>query len=183
MVSRFSHERGNSQESQPFFTLAQQDCEALKLRLSQTTAEDKHEPLKHQLSLLLGEIHYNSGCIATETNKPKDALSHFGVLNQMMREEFGPDSTDMRLAISWNELGNGRMMNKQWEDAINCFKKSIEILKRQPDFTKTSLSFPLVNLGFAYWILGELEEAESVCQEALLDRLAAYGIDDGKSFM
>lgn len=100
-----------------------------------------------------------------------------------MREEFGPDSTDMRLAISWNELGNGRMMNKQWEDAIICFEKSIEILKRQPDFTKTSLSFPLVNLGFAYWILEQLEHAEKVCQEALSDRHTAYGIDDGKSFM
>lgn len=183
MVFRFSHERGNSQESQPFFTLAQQDCESLKLRLSQTPAEERHEGLEHQLSLLLGEIHYNSGCIATETNKPKDALSHFEVLNQMMCEELGPDSTDIRLAISWNELGNGRMMNKQWESAIICFEKSIEIQKKQPDFTKTSLSFPLVNLGFAYWILGQLEQAEKVCQEALLDRQEAYGIDDGKSFM
>lgn len=100
-----------------------------------------------------------------------------------MCEELGPDSTDIRLAISWNELGNGRMINKQWDDAIICFKKSIEIQKRQLDFTKISLSFPLVNLGFAYWILGQLEQAEKVCQEALLDRQAAYGIDDGESFM
>jgi tetratricopeptide (TPR) repeat protein len=182
-VARFSHERGNSQESEPFFTLALQDCEALRLRLSQTQGEDNYEELKHQLSLLLGEIHYNSGCIATETNKPRDALSHFEVLNQMLHEELGPDSTDIRLAISWNELGNGRMMNKQWDDAIVCFEKSIEIQRRQLDLTKISLSFPLVNLGFAYWILGQLEQAEKVCQEALLDRQAAYGIDDGKSFM
>jgi tetratricopeptide (TPR) repeat protein len=101
----------------------------------------------------------------------------------MMLKQFGPASSDTRLAISWNELGNGLMMSKRWLEAIDCFIKSIETLKKQPHFTKTSLSFPLVNLGFAYWILGELDKAEKVCQQALLDRRAAYGMDDAESFM
>jgi tetratricopeptide (TPR) repeat protein len=151
--------------------------------LLQTQPVGDLEELEQSLNLLLGEILYNSGCIATETNKPNAALSHFEKFNLMMLKQLGPDSTDNRLAISWNELGNGLMMNKQWEDAIDCFNKSIETLKKQPNFKKIQLSFPLVNLGFAYWILGQLDKAEEVCQQALMDRQAAFGIDDAESFM
>jgi tetratricopeptide (TPR) repeat protein len=149
----------------------------------QNPSQENREDLQQQLNFLLGEIHYNSGCIATETNKPAAALSHFEAFNSMMLKQFGPASSDTHLAISWNELGNGLMMSKRWLEAIDCFIKSIEALKKQPHFTKTSLSFPLVNLGFAYWILGELDKAEEVCQQALLDRQAAYGVDDAESFM
>jgi len=100
-----------------------------------------------------------------------------------MLKQFGEDGTDLKLAISWNELGNGLMMNKRWEDATECFQRSIDTLRKRPDFTKTALSFPLVNLGFVYWILGRLDDADKICVEALEDRRAAYGLDDSRSFI
>jgi hypothetical protein len=45
-------------------------------------------------------------------NRPKDALKHQLVFNSMMLKEFEEDpGTDMRLGISFNQLGVAYMMN------------------------------------------------------------------------
>jgi hypothetical protein len=56
----------------------------------------------------------NRGCSASEVNKPQQTLESHKRFNEMVREELGnrDPETDMRLAISFNEMGVGYMMNE-----------------------------------------------------------------------
>jgi tetratricopeptide (TPR) repeat protein len=94
-----------------------------------------------------------------------------------------PQKEDKRLAVSWNELGNAHMMNKEWTSAEGCFIRSMNALKQLDKFKKVDLSFPIINLGFSYWLQGRLEEADKTLAEILEVREAAYGINDQESFM
>lgn len=49
----------------------------------------------------------------------------------MMREiGDGPQGQDVRLAMSWNELGIAYMMNAMWEKGEACCKRSMSTIKR-----------------------------------------------------
>lgn len=65
-----------------------------------------------QLDRTIGEIHHNHGCMSAEMNQPKVALGHQLVFNQMMSKELKDQpGNDMRLAMSFNELGVAYMIN------------------------------------------------------------------------
>jgi len=102
-----------------------------------------------------------------------------------MLKEFGDKehTTDMRLAISWNELGNAYMLKEQWTDGEECFKESIRVMCKVEGFKSTMISLPIVNLGLAYWITDRHGEALRVLKEGLAEREAAFGKDDKESFM
>lgn len=68
----------------------------------------------------------------------------------------------MRLAISWNELGNAYMLNDNWATGEECFLKSIEEMRRLRDYNKTTISLPIANLGLSYWRQNKLETAAGV---------------------
>lgn len=97
------------------------------------------------------------------TNQPQSALLHFRRFNTMMlvASAGNPQHKDMRLAVSWNELGNAHMMNKDWALAEECFLCSVNALKLMDNYTPVLCSFPIINLGFAYWLQGRLDEAET----------------------
>lgn len=156
-------------------------CQALE-----ATLQEKEVPgLQKAVQTLLSEINHDLGCIATETNQPEAALRHFSEFNRSMIKFAGdePQREDMRLAVSWNELGNAYMMNKQWTQAADCFIRSMDTLKQLNNFKKVDLSFPQINLGFSYWLQGRLDEADEVLSDILAAREAAYGINDRESFM
>lgn len=75
------------------------------------------------------------------------------------------------------------MMNLQWQKGEECCVKAIEIMRSLENLPRTMLSFPLVNLGLAYWLMGRVEESLSVLLEGLSDREAAFGVNDRESFM
>jgi hypothetical protein len=95
----------------------------------------------------------------------------------------GPQGTDMRLGISWNQLGVAYMINDDWTMGEECFRKSINTLKKTDDFKRYKLSLPLVNLGYAWWLTGKFDEAVIALHEGLKDRAAAFGENDRESFM
>lgn len=65
-----------------------------------------------QIDRTIGEIHHNHGCISAEINQPHKALQHQLIFNQMMLEELGDEpGADMRLGMSFNELGVAYMIN------------------------------------------------------------------------
>lgn len=133
---------------------------------------------------MLAEIHYNMGCVATETNKPADAIHHFTIFNDMMAKEARINDKQKAYAISWNELGVAKMMNKEWGNAEKCFLRSIEIMENVDATAKELQSLPTVNLGLAYWLQGgRLEEADAVLTAGLQDREKIYGVNDRESFM
>lgn len=137
------------------------------------------------IKTLSAEISHDLGCVATETNQPEAALLHFQNFNTTMMAfaDGHPQTQDMRLAVSWNELGNAYMMNEEWTLAEECFIRSIDTLKQLDDYKPVDSSFPVINLGFSYWLQGRLDEAEQTLHDILALREAAYGINDQESFM
>ncbi len=183
IAHRYIHECGRSADSPPFFIEAQSIAEALKL--SNLNSSDLKRDDTKQLDSLLAEIHHNFGCVGTETNDPKCCLVHFERFNELMMQEIGDDvqGNDKRLAISWNELGNAYMLNGMWAKGEESFKRSISTMQRVDNFKWTDVSFPLVNLGLAYWLTDRSEKAIEILIEGLGHREAVYGIDDKESFM
>lgn len=166
--------------------MADSICESLKARLhEQPEGMSKNIVTHKQLDSILAEIQHNRGCIATEINEPHDALNYHKGFNAMMVQEMGttPNGNDLRLAISWNELGNAYMLNDQWSKGEECFQKSIDLMRQLERFDKVLISLPVVNLGLAYWLQGRHEQATDILLEGLKDREAAFGADDRVSFM
>lgn len=134
----------------------------------------------------LAEITHNRGCIASETNEPSVALAHFSNFNSMMVAEFEAKpqllQRDMRLAISWNELGNAHMLSRQWALGEECYNRSIETMRRLAFFKETNLSPPVVNLSLSFWLQGKLDAALDHLVAGLREREMAFGNDDRESF-
>ncbi|KAL6715525.1 hypothetical protein ACLMJK_006486 [Lecanora helva] len=140
---------------------------------------------KKQLDAVTAEIQHNRGCIATEINIPHDALIYQQIFNSMMAEELGcvEGGQDMRLAISWNELGNAWMLNRHWKRAEECFEKSIRFMRLLDSYEKIWISLPLVNLGLAFWLQGCYDTATEKLLEGFHDRQEHFGNDDHESFI
>jgi hypothetical protein len=65
-----------------------------------------------QIDETIAEAHHNRGCILAEMNRPKEALEHQLIFNNMLLDELGgKPATDMRLSMSFNELGVAYMIN------------------------------------------------------------------------
>ena len=185
-LCRYRHERGMSADAVTFNNMAQSICESMKLRLFEHPELETDEGLTMaRLNFSLVEINHNRGCIALEINEPKEALKYHKLFNQMMMRELAnkPPHDDMRLAISWNELGNAYMLNRNWPKGEECFLKSIEEMKRLANFKNTMISLPVANLGTAYWLLEKYQQAQKVLEEGLREREASLGLDDRVSFM
>ena len=138
--ARYQHERGVSSEAVVYYDIAQSICESLKW----TIKTINNSPISEkQVDAILAELNHNRGCIATETNCPKDALKYHSQFNAMMLKEIsnGPQGTDWRLGISWNQLGTAKMINELWEEGEDCFKRSIHQHRFQKKANTTSLGF------------------------------------------
>jgi tetratricopeptide (TPR) repeat protein len=135
--------------------------------------------------MLLAEIHHNLGCVGTETNDPENALKHFLAFKDIALRQHteATDGSSFSIAIAWNELGNAWMLNKNWQSGEECFLKSIEFAKAKEGFDPTDVSFPMVNLGLAYWMTSRYSEAVKTIEQGLKDREDKFGRDDKESFM
>jgi hypothetical protein len=141
----YQHERGKSFEAIYSNNMAQSICESLKLRLLEHPALVDTSPVTLvQLNDSLLEIAHNRGCIALEINEPSDALKYHTLFNEtMVRERALHHPTDMRLAISWNELGNAHMLNGNWKKGEECFLISIEEMRKYINYKPTTISLPV----------------------------------------
>ena len=183
---RYRHERGQSADAILYNNMAQSICESLKLRfLEDSEYADTASTRLQQVSYTLAEINHNRGCIALEVNDPVSALRYHHLFNRMMIKELETREThqDMRLAISWNELGNAYMLNQEWAQGEKNFLKSITEMKRLKGFKPTQISLPLANLGLAYWLQDKYDLASEALLTGLKDREAEFGVDDRISFM
>ncbi|KAI4691306.1 uncharacterized protein J4E84_003597 [Alternaria hordeiaustralica] len=181
----YQHERGQSPDAIYSNNMAQSICESLKLRLLERPelAHGSTVTLS-MLNYSLTEIAHNRGCIALEINEPTDALQYHTMFNEeMVKESLKSDTEDMRLAISWNELGNAHMLNRDWKRGEECFLKSIEEMRKYRKFSETMISLPLANLGLAYWLQGNNELASRTLKKGLRDRENEFGKEDRVSFI
>ena len=72
---------------------------------------------------MLALLHQNKIFISLEIDNAPNALADGSIFNRMMIEEFGilRVVSGMRLAVSWNALGNAYIMNKEWKEGEEMF--------------------------------------------------------------
>lgn len=181
----YHHETGRSLDAKSFNSLAQDICLTLKRSLQDAVVTHEDRTNLKELDRVLAEIEHNRGCIATETNEPAEALSHHIKFNNLMKTELGQvqGGTDMRLAISWNELGCAYMLCRDWNQGAYCFRRSIALMQQLDDFKEISISLPVVNLGLASWLQGNIDEAKTLLENGLRQRELTYGAGDRVSFI
>lgn len=156
MLCRWQHERGNSHAVKALFERAYAICW-------------KHP--NEDLDDLLSDLHDGPGAAATETNDPQACLHHGKAplsIRQRVAHETG--KKDIRLAIAYNEIGIGWIMAKEY------------VYEHLPDNTGYTRALPLVNIGLANWLLGDLDQASSALEQGLEERKTMFGLDDKESF-
>lgn len=164
----YQHERGNSQDIKPFLTLALDICGR------------NSGPAWTQI---LSDIHYGLAAAANETNDAKSCLYHTQKLLELRLEAFATTSNgDIRLAIAHNEIAIAWVMNHEYHKAIEQFEASISVYQGLEDYWPGMDTNPRTNMGFTYWVMGDLGKAEHILSELLKDREAKFGIDDKESY-
>ncbi|KAF1815308.1 TPR-like protein [Eremomyces bilateralis CBS 781.70] len=181
----YCHERGKTTESDMFGSIAQKICEELKQFYPLDLVNADKNPSEQQVADALAEILHNRGVVAVEVNWRRESLEHLTRFNEMMLQELGdrPAGQDMRLALSFNELGCAYMLRDNFEKGEECFQKSISSMEKLDNFEKWQISLPLVNLGFVYWLIGRNSEALDVLLEGLSVRERKFGYNDRESFI
>ena len=182
----YCHERGKSQECEELCVIGQRVCEKLKSFLNEYRYRTlKKGVTRQQVDYVLAEIHHNQGCIAAEMNQPELTRMHQGIFNEMMIKEVGfkHPGSDMRLAISFNQIGVAHMINNDWDKGEECFRRSIYEMERLEEYEKFKISLPLVNWASVCWLTGRYKEAEEKLLEGLADRMAKFGKNDCESYM
>lgn len=136
-----------------------------------------------ELSDLLSDVHDGLGAVASEINDPRSCLEH-GQALLAVREEVARRNKreDIRLAIAYNEIGIGWIMAKEYHKAIEAWRNAIKVYEGLPDNTGYTRALPLVNIGLAYWLLGDLDHASEVLEQGLWEREEMFGPDSDESF-
>jgi tetratricopeptide (TPR) repeat protein len=144
-----------------------------------------HFPKEQDVDNIVAEIHHNRGVIANEINRPNESLKYLLKFNEMMRKELAGrrPGTDMRLALSFNELGCAYMLRDDYSNAEECFEKSISSMEKLDNYERWQVSLPGVNLGVVYWLTGRYIEALDILLQGLRDREKKFGLNDRESFM
>lgn len=136
---------------------------------------------------MIRDTHHNLGTASGGVNDPKTFLEHSAIWLRMLQER-PPDEDDepvidYELAMGYNETGVAHAMNGLYEVAIPYFTKAIETYKALPHYDETMLGWSVSNIGFMYWVLGRLDEAEKTLLDILeVFRKASGIVDDTLSF-
>lgn len=73
-------------------------------------------------------------------------------------------------------------MNRDYAKAISNLEISIQIYRGLSDYWLSMDTNPRTNLGFTYWVLGDLTKASAIFEELLRDRQCHFGEDDRESY-
>jgi tetratricopeptide (TPR) repeat protein len=131
-------------------------------------------------------VYYTLGAIAQITHMHQESLDmHEKLLKLRKRLRLKPQLSrgDPLLAHAYNELGNDYMTTSEYHIAIGHYKTSIETYLSLEDSEKSMIVLPSVNLGLAYWLQGNYDQAAATVHDALQDRERdrQFGIDDKQS--
>ncbi|KAM0236965.1 hypothetical protein ACHAP5_009205 [Fusarium lateritium] len=166
-------ERGLQEETKPFCELALQVAERMKNKVSAEAVE------------VIRQSHLFLGIALVETNEHSLSMHHKKKWLNMLRErtsESGYEIEDYELGYAYNEIGVAYGNVGMVEDAINAFIRSIQIFQGLENYEETMLGWPEPNLGFMYWLKGDLVRAEQAFVEILDIHAAKWGVDDTHSF-
>ncbi|KAF2012803.1 hypothetical protein BU24DRAFT_259053 [Aaosphaeria arxii CBS 175.79] len=90
---------------------------------------------------------------------------------------------DVRLAaLSHNQYAVACMMADRTEEAIESFLTFIETYRPLSTYEKDMDSNPILNVGFAYRLKGDLKSALDILTAGLKDRESVFGPMDSVSY-
>lgn len=134
---------------------------------------------------MLRETHNNQGSAANETHHLRESLEHNEKWLQLAlnrRNDLGQPVEDYELGCAYSEVGVALAVNGRYDDAIEHFLSSVKVYQGLPEYEDTMLGWPLPNLGFIYWVLGQYDLAEETLNEILAIHEKKWGVDDTESF-
>ncbi|KAJ4177823.1 hypothetical protein NW767_015010 [Fusarium falciforme] len=165
-------ERGLEEETKPFCDLSLLISE----RLKPTHGTEAIEYIRESQQFL--------GIALAETNEHTLSMAHKQKWLDMLLErksDFGSPIEDYELGYAYNEIGVAYGNADMIDEAIKAFGRSIEIFHGLDDYADTMLGWPKPNLGFMYWLKGDLEAAETTLLGILDIHAAAWGTNDTHS--
>jgi len=159
---RFHYEKGETEEATAILDLAFPMCEEL--------GEQAEQNMSYLYDTKIG--------VACLLGDPQ-AVFTYSELRLQIEEKLHPltEGPNSRLATCYNDLGMAYSMNGLYELAFKNLKKSIDIRKVMPGFKKDWLFSPFYHMGLAHWYKGELEEAATILQRAIEERVEALKPD------
>ena len=163
---RYLHERGFSHEGKAYLRLALTLCEQSNITM---------EPL-------ISDMHLTMGALSNETNDAQAYLEHNILCLSIRKAEAAKgNAPDLRLAFGHSQMGIAHMMIEKIALATEHFKQSVEMLK-SINVNPNEFGFPVCNLALAYWVQGELDDANKTLTDLLLQREKLHGKLDQVSY-
>jgi hypothetical protein len=89
---------------------------------------------------------------------------------------------DIRLAMSYNQMGVAHMMMKDYQSAVEVLEKSFEIYSLIDGDDPVMATLPAANMGLALWSLEKCDDADKYLTDMLRKREERFGINDTESF-
>ncbi|UPK93796.1 hypothetical protein LCI18_004731 [Fusarium solani-melongenae] len=169
----YMFERGLEEKTKPFCDLSLLISE----RLKPTHGTEAIECIRESQQFL--------GIALAETNEHKLSMAHKQKWLDMLLErksDFGSPIEDNELGYAYNEIGVAYGNADMIDEAIKAFGRSIEVFQGLDDYEATMVGWAKSNLGFMYWLKGDLKAAEATLIEILHIHTAAWRADDTHSF-
>ena len=91
---------------------------------------------------------------------------------------FAPQANTTELARSYMVMGNVYIIDRKYDAAEAYFDRAVPVLRAIPGYHKLQMYTILHGLGWTHLLKREYQKARDYFLEALLDREAAYGVDD-----
>ncbi|KAL2070235.1 hypothetical protein VTL71DRAFT_13261 [Oculimacula yallundae] len=162
----YLHERGFPHEGKLYLRLALSLCKQSAITI---------EPL-------ISDMHLTMGALSNETNDAQTCLEHNILCLTIRKAEAAKDNVPtLRLAFAHSQMGIAYMMVRKFALATEYFKQSVEMLKMiqvDPD----EFGLPMCNLGLAYWVQGELDDADRTLTDLRNQRTRLHGALDKVSY-
>jgi tetratricopeptide (TPR) repeat protein len=131
---------------------------------------------------LLGDMHLTMTALTNAVKDKQGCLKHNIDCLAMRKAEAAKNGRpNLRLAFAHSQMGIAYMGMKKFALATAYFKQSITMLK-ELNTDIEEFGFPVANLGLAYWIQGQLDEADDLLTDELLKREIRWGISDNVSY-
>jgi tetratricopeptide (TPR) repeat protein len=134
---------------------------------------------------LAASFQRQSGVLALYTNRSSDSVYHLTRYKTLVENgrSFELLRADPRRAVALHDLGGASLQNGGATLAEGYFLSSSDVLLRYlPNATTNMITMSQINLGFCYWLQGNLDAAANKFAEALKAREDAYGEDDTASY-
>ncbi|KAK8084485.1 hypothetical protein PG997_005756 [Apiospora hydei] len=136
-----------------------------------------------QVQDLEGDINCCLGAVANETNDAESCLEYNKryleiQLNLQRKSELPVE----KLPRAYNQMGTAWMMTREYEKAESSFSNSMAGFRALPIYDMDMMTFPMANIGLAYWLQGRLDDAAAVLEEGLNEREEAFGVMDRRCF-